>query len=32
MRKLGINLGGFSGINAIDSVQYVRNAGFDCVF
>lgn len=32
MRKLGINSGNFRGIDAIDSIPYIRDAGFDCVF
>ena len=32
MRKLGINCDSYSGINAKDSVPYIKNAGFDCVF
>lgn len=32
MRKLGINGGSVRGINAVDSVPLIRDAGFDCMF
>lgn len=32
MRKLGINCGSFRGVNALESIPYIKNAGFDCVF
>ena len=32
MRKLGINVGAYSGISDIDQIEYIKNAGFDGVF
>ncbi len=31
MRKLGMNCGSFPGINAFDSIPYIKNAGFDSI-
>ncbi len=32
MRKLGINVGSYKGISAIDQTDYIKDAGFDSVF
>lgn len=32
MRKLGINCDSYFGMSAEDSIPYIKNAGFDCVF
>lgn len=32
MRQLGINCGGYPGMEPLDLLPYIRDAGFDCVF
>lgn len=32
MRKLGINCGNYKGLDPIESIPYIKDAGFDCVF
>ena len=32
MRKLGINLGSYVGIPALDQIEYIKSAGFDSAF